>query len=133
MTRIPIAAALAAACLPAMVLETGAAHASQFAQDYQLACHLTGRHVRVVNTTPHTIKQGTPFRITFRLPNRQIVSKVWYPFGTVTPSQDVFRGRGPEGAESCAAAVTLKLNIASKIERRPQLGRPLIEKGPKRI
>ncbi len=133
MNRILIAAALAAAFVPAMVLETGAAHAGQLARDYQLACDNSRGMPRVTNTTPHTIPEGTQVRVTYRLPTRQIVSSVWRTLWAIAPGASFHQGNGLRAADSCAAAVTLKLNVTSKIERRPQLGRPLIEKAPKRI
>lgn len=129
MNRTLIAAALAAAILPAGAFDAAAAPATTFGKSYVLQCDVNGfdgtalkARLMVKNTTGQAIKKGTPITLRFA-----------YGFGiggwgqkrvpsmTVTAYRDVGVNDSigfdkPETARRCTATVTLRPDLQTKIK-----------------
>ena len=135
-----ITAAVAAALLPATTM----AAPRDLTRYYSIGCAIGTLKFSVRNTTPHPIPAGTPIWVRILHKSGAVQARTVSPVKTIAPGASDQLGATIGSARSCTAAVVLRPHVQSAIQRRPMLGRPLIEerkhfgnplieKGPKRI
>ncbi len=131
MNRQFVAAAFAAA---ALLPATATAAPRELSRYYSIACEvkLGSVSIHLRNTTPHPIPAGTQVWVRILHKSGAVQARTFTPEKTIAPGAAATLAT-IGSARSCGASVVLVPNVESTIARRPQLGRPLIEKGPKRI